>query len=621
MENKNAWEAALPYFRFESTYGESGLKDLFEGWDSHSGEFFPPHEPLTLSEVVRGLDKVLSGELPFPKFKMWSRLACLSFSECPSDVLMDYGVLYEWERLNDELYPSNVSRAKMTELIREFKTTLMNQRFAFLPDKASDLGDRAEELMKAESLTKRQKKELIDTLMKLGDLGDFEAYNAVGSEYYTGRLGTQDYFKANEYYQKAAAMGSTQALINCGYIAYYARCGGYPDYQTAFNCFKKASKIGVWKEQVEALYKLSDMYDHGYATKMNRRKAFEIVTSLYEHLTEDTYAPGQEYLGDLSIRLAKFHAKDGVEPNPNASLRYYLQAKYLIGQRWDGQWFGDRKLLEDCDREIPKLVESVFGGEYPREKMDLSIYECALLLMEGAGYDLSNIIYDDERGELYLYLRSWSVKTIETIPYVGSFFSLCLIFKVKKAKLFPHDFLDEGFLLDVRMEPAKGYDESPIRHWALRGYIDDEKVDIATFTADFKCHGHVGYIRNMPSGIAYMDPSFSQPKGYDPRCVLRFGFDDGDECLFAANEEAYEKCGYPCDIDKLGLSEGLLEDLFEAMGVYENHMHADGPSDDGYWNEKQWAKFYEQVEKPLYERVKEELGDGYLVLYEGGGEW
>ncbi len=618
MGKRNTWDVALSFFRFESSFEESGLREAFEEWDPHFGPFFPPHEPLTLSELALGFDKVLSGEISFPKFKMWSRLACLSFSEYPTDRQNRFFIFYAWEELNNALYPQNVSRVKMTELIREFKTNLLSQRYAFMPEEAFGILDRVEELWKIEAKDDGQKKELLELLAKLGELGDFEAYTEIGSHYYSGRLGIQDYAKASEYYQKAAAMGSVQGLINYGYINYYARCGGDPDYQTAFDCFLKASKIGDEEERIEALYKLSDMYDRGYATRRSPRKAYSIVKSLYHRLVSDSFLPGQEYLGDLAIRMAKFHSKDGLHPDPRAALRYYLLARHLIQERWDGQWFGDKKLLETCEREIPPLVESVFGGEYPRDHMDLGASGCALMLIEGGGYALSNILYDQERKELYLYLHSPTVKAIETIPYVGSSFTLCLVFKAKKVRLTDYDFLLGAFLNNARMMPSEGYEESLIRHWSLFAHDEDNEVEVAEFVADFKAHGYIGYIRDSSSQIVYQNPTFSQPKGYESRCVFRFFFEFGGEFLWPLNEEAYANYDYPCDIGDFGFSEGLKRDLAEALEVYERHGSADDETDEEYWDHAHWAEFYRTVERPLYERVKAELGDDFVVIYDGG---
>ena len=82
----------------------------------------------------------------------------------------------------------------------------------------------------------------INALTMLADKGDFEARNYIGTMYYSGRIVPQDFSRAKELYLKASKEGSTQALINLGYIYYYARCGGEPNYEQAFNCFSKASK-------------------------------------------------------------------------------------------------------------------------------------------------------------------------------------------------------------------------------------------------------------------------------------------------------------------------------------------------------------------------------------------
>lgn len=65
----------------------------------------------------------------------------------------------------------------------------------------------------------------------------------LGSMFYTGDIVKQDFNEAKKFYTIAADLGSSQGLVNLGYIYYYARCGGEPDYESAFHCFSKASII------------------------------------------------------------------------------------------------------------------------------------------------------------------------------------------------------------------------------------------------------------------------------------------------------------------------------------------------------------------------------------------
>lgn len=570
----------------------------------------------SLTDIIHHLDGALSGECPFPGFKEWSRRTLRVFLVRPLKPSKDFTILHFWGQLNEEIRPQNTSRARMIGRIREFKEELVRQRFAFLPPEALEIADRIGELERVEKRSESENGEYVNLLAKLGELGDFEAYNALGSAYYTGRCGTQDYAKAAEYYLKASETGSAQALINYGYICYYARCGGDPDYATAFSCFQRGSKIGDAEERVEALYKLSDMYDRGYAVKRNRKKAYRIVESLYREASSSWKNPGQNYLGDLAIRLAKAHSSDGVCPNPKECLRFYLQAQYLINKRWDGEWFGDKSLLDSCAKAIPALQKAVFPKGYPGNKMDLSIFQCAEMLSCPGKYAIKNLIYDQRRRELYCYLRSWEIKTLEFIPFSGEYFDMCLVFRVKSARIRPWDFLSEGVLFGATIELEDIFKESWPKRWAIKGTNHGREFTLAEFTASFKAHGYIAYVKDFSTGeMFYANPRYSHPDGYDARKIFRFFIEYGCECMWPRNDEAEEYCySHGSEIDDFPFSDSLKKDLLDACDEYERHgLAQEGDSDD--WNEDQWDRFHHEVEAPLAARVSAELGPDFLVLY------
>lgn len=575
------------------------------------------HRP-SLADIVHHLDSVLLSDVTFPAFKDWSCRTLPLFLIRPSEAMKDFSILQKWQCLNGEIGPQNASRKKMIDCILEFKEELIKQRFAFLSKEAIDIGDRIGELERMDQRSESDNQEYVGLLSKLGALGDFEAYNALGSAYYTGRCGTQDFAKAAEFYLKASEMGSTQALINYGYICYYARCGGDPDYETALSCFQKASKIGDSEERIEALYKLSDMYDRGYAVKRNRKKAYRIIEGLYRDAASSWQNPGQGYLGDLAIRLAKAHSPDGFFPNLRESLRYYLQAQYLIKKRWDGKWFGDKSLLDSCGKAIPSLQKAVFPRGYPGNKMNLSIFQCAEILLGPGRYALKNLIYDEKRRELYCYLRSWEVKTLEYIPFSGEYFDTCLVFRVKSAMVHPWDFLRDGIIRNAVIDLEDISNESWPKRWRVEGTKDGDSILIAEFAADFKARGYIAYVKDFSSGQKYYeDPRYAHPAGYEARKVFRFFIEYGFECMWPQNDEADEYChAFGSEVDAFPFSDELKADIYDACSEYEKHgMSEEGDSE--YWTEDQWGRFRREVEAPLAARAAVELGPDFLILHAG----
>lgn len=66
-----------------------------------------------------------------------------------------------------------------------------------------------------------------------------------------------------------------------GYIYYYGRCnGGEPEYEKAFSQFSYAAANGLF----EAIYKLGDLYSHGYGC----RKSEETAQNLYHMVYNET---------------------------------------------------------------------------------------------------------------------------------------------------------------------------------------------------------------------------------------------------------------------------------------------------------------------------------------------
>ncbi len=64
-----------------------------------------------------------------------------------------------------------------------------------------------------------------------------------------------------------------------GYIYYYGRCnGGVPEYDKAFYYFGIAAANGLY----EGMYKLADMFRHGYGCRESRHTARNLYGMVYE---------------------------------------------------------------------------------------------------------------------------------------------------------------------------------------------------------------------------------------------------------------------------------------------------------------------------------------------------
>lgn len=175
--------------------------------------------------------------------------------------------------------------------------------------------------------------------------GDADAACDLGSLYYTGRAGEQNYKKAVEYYTYAEEHGCRQAGENLGYCYYYGR-DVEKDYEKAYHYFVKGALDG----HIVSLYKIGDMYKNGYYVKKDENEAFAI----YDHCGETMSDDDISICGaDVYMRVAEcFHKGIGTEINLDRALYLY--------QRAEG-WFYNR--LRNGDFMIADNLDKVIAAE------------------------------------------------------------------------------------------------------------------------------------------------------------------------------------------------------------------------------------------------------------------
>lgn len=155
----------------------------------------------------------------------------------------------------------------------------------------------------------------------------------LGSLYYTGRAGQQDFIKALEYYTIASDWGSQQAQENLGYCYYYGR-GIDIDYKKAFHYFAPGTFEGI----ITSLYKIGDMYRNGYYVNRNEDEAFRIYHRCYETLTDELlYFAG----ADVMMRMADCYFYGiGTNIDDRNALYFYQQAeRFYLDQLENGDYF------------------------------------------------------------------------------------------------------------------------------------------------------------------------------------------------------------------------------------------------------------------------------------------
>ena len=145
---------------------------------------------------------------------------------------------------------------------------------------------------------------------KAAAMNDGRAFYALGLIYSSGDGVRQDDKKAREFYEKATAMNNAMAINNLGYM-YEQGHGVKQDYKKARELYEKAASMG----NALAIYNLGVMYGQGLGVKQDYKKARE----LYEKAAAMNNALAINNLGWL------YEQGHGVKQSYSKALEYYTK--------------------------------------------------------------------------------------------------------------------------------------------------------------------------------------------------------------------------------------------------------------------------------------------------------
>ncbi|MCF0150022.1 MAG: sel1 repeat family protein [Firmicutes bacterium] len=143
-----------------------------------------------------------------------------------------------------------------------------------------------------------------------------------------------------------------------GYIYYYGRCtGGKPEYDKAREMFSFGAANGYY----ESIYKLADMYAHGYGCRKSAKAARSMYGMVYDQCYESFLNGKNSPFADAAIRMGNVYLKGiGEEKDPGRAYGYYLQAELAHRMRTArGSFYGDttvaaniRKALDETKTQL-----------------------------------------------------------------------------------------------------------------------------------------------------------------------------------------------------------------------------------------------------------------------------
>ncbi len=160
--------------------------------------------------------------------------------------------------------------------------------------------------------------------------------------------------------------GDPEYANTLGYIAYYGRTDGTPDYEKAFRLYSLAAACGYY----EATYKLGDMFRSGRGCIKSETAAKLLYGRVYSDCLEGLERTGETAsFSDAALRMCLVY-KDGIDTFPDAqtAYRFALQAvKYARLRAQKSDFFGDTKVLLNALRaksEVRRKLPKDFFDEY-----------------------------------------------------------------------------------------------------------------------------------------------------------------------------------------------------------------------------------------------------------------
>ena len=153
-----------------------------------------------------------------------------------------------------------------------------------------------------------------------------------------------------------------------GYIYYYGRCNdGVPEYEKAFHYFGIAAANGMY----EGMYKLADMFYHGYGCKESKRTARALYGMVYDDCLRRFLERDDTNFADAALRMGNVFAKGiNEEIDYTTAYFYYLQADYAAKLRAaESEFFGNATVVMNTQKALEETAEKLPKG-YIREYMD-----------------------------------------------------------------------------------------------------------------------------------------------------------------------------------------------------------------------------------------------------------
>ena len=152
-----------------------------------------------------------------------------------------------------------------------------------------------------------------------------------------------------------------------GYIYYYDRVDGGPDYEKALHYFGISAANGLH----EGMYKLADLFRHGYGCRKSLRTARSLYGIVYEDSIKYFLQGNHGNFADAALRMGIVYSEGIAEEIDHCSAyHYYLQAAYAAALRAeDSDFFGDEAVARNTQKALAE-AEARLSEDYFEEFTD-----------------------------------------------------------------------------------------------------------------------------------------------------------------------------------------------------------------------------------------------------------
>lgn len=218
-----------------------------------------------------------------------------------------------------------------------------------------------------------------------------------------------------------------------GYIYYYGRCnGGEPEYEKAFPQFSYAAANGLF----EAIYKLGDLYSHGYGCRKSEETAQNLYHMVYNETKKRFLRGFDASFADAALRLGKvFEYGIGIEANPAAAYCLYLEADYAAKIRAaHSDFFGDHSVAKRTGQALERVARNL-PAEFFRDALWLDTPRPLVDFLED-GYRCELSFQKKEDGGAWVTGTRIGTRTCPDVEYrLANFGGLGVAIRCKKLSL------------------------------------------------------------------------------------------------------------------------------------------------------------------------------------------